>query len=68
MTKPSQIEGNDISLLRCPARRKIAGRKIKTINDVQLLFTAIAMTVDDTNALYKQLEHLFEDLEQETNI
>ena len=68
MTKPSQLEGNDISLLRCPARRKIAGSKIKTINDVQLIFSAIAMTVDDTTEHYKHLEHLFEDLEQETNI
>ena len=68
MTKPSQLEGNDISLLRCPARRKIDGRKIKTINDVQLIFSALAMTVADTTEHYKHLEHLFEDLDQETNI
>ena len=67
--KAAQLEENsDISICTCPSRRKIDGSKIKTINDVQLIFSAIAMTVDDTNELYKQLEHLFEDLEQETNI
>lgn len=66
MTKPGQLEQNsDISIWTCPSRRKIDGSKIKTINDVQLIFSAIAMTVDDTNELYKQLEHLFQDLEQE---
>jgi len=56
----------DISIFRMPASRKIDGNKVKTIKDVQLIFSALAMTVDDTTEHYKHLEHLFEDLEQET--
>jgi len=62
MTKPSQLErDSDITFSPLPVIRKIDGRKIKTINDVQLLFSAIALGVADTNEHYKQLEHLLED-------